>query len=147
MTWHESSGCISSRKFWFLPIWSIMIQLWRGLQIGGVVGKIKGGDCECAWVKKITICVVCDYLQCQNRLTTSFTFYASFSSSLQALTTTSQARIIELTTLCNHKPPPPLSRCPVTSWGDAGSWFDSFLHLCDLHRRGCFVLATLATNL
>ena len=103
--------------------------------VTGSEGESKRGDRlpGCTWVKEIKICVVCDHFPRQKNHASQppFTFYQASptSSPLPALTRTSQAGIIELTTLREHQPwhPPPPGPNPVTPWWVEGSWSDSVL--------------------
>lgn len=101
--------------------------------VTGSEGELKRGDKlhGYIWVREIKICAVCDHFPCQYNHASQppFTFYPVIptSPSLPALTRTSQAGIIELTTLWDRHPPPPPSPNPVTPCWVEGSRSDSVL--------------------
>lgn len=119
--------------------------------VTGSEGELKRGDKlhGYIWVREIKICAVCDHFPCQYNHASQppFTFYPVIptSPSLPALTRTSQAGIIELTTLWDRHPPPPpaLTLWPPVELRGAGLILSS--HPCDLQGSG-FVLATRAAN-
>lgn len=106
---NQSAGWLNSCQL--TPYWlnrEQSVSAWQGEW-----GELTRGDRlhGCTWVKEIKICVVCDHFPCQNNHASQppFTFYPAdpTSSSLPALTRTSQAQIIELTTLWDRQPWPP----------------------------------------